>query len=209
VIAHHITAIGGADRIHALRAVRQNGLLINGKDTSRLVIENKLPDAMRMEITDAGKTLVRAYDGRTGWQKAPGASIANLMTPAEQKNISHEADLLSGLVDYAAKGNRVALLGTELVEGRDAYKIQVTLKDSTVFAYFLDRETWLPLKWQGGPWETAYRSFMEVGGVKFPSRFETAERGATVASPVVLVITSMVANPSLSDARFAPPANAR
>jgi hypothetical protein len=46
--------------------------------------------------------------------------------------------------------------------------------------------------------------------VKFPSRFETTEQDATVAAPpVVLVITSMVANPSIPDARFAPPADAR
>jgi len=209
VIAHDIAARGGADRMHALRTVRQLGLLINGKDTSQLVMEDKLPDAMRMEITQAGKTLLRAYDGRTGWQKVPGATTANLMTPAEQKNISHEADLLSGLVDYAAKGNKVALTGTELVEGRDAYKVQVTLRDSTVYTYFIDRETWLPVKWQGGPWETMYRSFIDVGGVKLPSRFETTERGSTVASPVVLVITKATANPPLPDARFAPPAGAR
>jgi hypothetical protein len=209
VIAHDIAARGGADRIHALRTVRQTGLLINGRDTSRLVIENKLPDAMRMEITAAGKTLVRAYDGRTGWQRVPGQRAANLMTPAEQKSISHEADLLTGLVDYAAKGNTVALTGTASVEGHDTYKLQVTLRDSTVFTYFIDRETWLPVKWQGGPWETMFRSFIDIGGVKVPSRFETTQRGSTVAPPTILVITSAIANPSLSDARFAPPASAK
>lgn len=209
VIQHDIAARGGEDKMHALRTVRQTGYLINGKDTSRLVIESKLPDAMRMEITSGGQTLVRAYDGRTGWQKVPGQTTANLMTPAEQKNISHEADLLSGLVDYAAKGNKVALTGTELVEGRDAYKVQVTLRDSTIFTYFIDRESWLPVKWQGGPWETRYRSYIDVGGVKIPSRFETTQRGSTVAPPTILAITSAVANPKLSDARFAPPADAK
>lgn len=209
VIAHDIAARGGLDRIHALRTVRQVGLLINGKDTSHLVIESKLPDAMRMEITQAGKTLVRAYDGRTGWQRVPGSATANLMTPAEEKSISHEADVLGGLVDYAAKGNRVALTGTEAVEGREAYKVQVTLKDSTVFTYDIDRATSLPVKWQGGPWETFYLKFIDIGGVKFPSRFETSQRGGTAAAPTVLVITSAVANPSLPDSRFAPPAGAR
>jgi hypothetical protein len=209
VIQHDIAARGGADKMHALRTVRQTGFLINGKDSSRLVIESRLPDAMRMEITASGKTLVRAYDGRTGWQKVPGQNNVNLMTPAEQRSISHEADLLSGLVDYAAKGNKVALTGTEQVEGRDAYKVQVTLRDSTVFTYFIDRETWLPVKWQGGPWETMYRSYIEVGGVKIPSRFETTQRGSTVAPPTVLVITSAVANPKFSDARFAPPSDAK
>ncbi len=209
VIAHDIAARGGEGRIHALHTVRQVGLLINGTDTSRLVIESKLPDAMRMEITQAGKTLVRAYDGRTGWQRVPDSQTANLMTPAEEKSISHEADLLGGLIDYAAKGNRVALMGTESVEGREAYKIQVTLKDSTVFTYDIDGETWLPVRWQGGPWVTDYRDFIDIGGVKFASRFETSQRGGTAAAPTVLVITSGVANPSLSDSRFAPPAGAR
>jgi hypothetical protein len=55
-----------------------------------------------------------------------------------------------------------------------------------------------------------YRSYIEAAGVKLGSRFETTERDATVtAAPVVLVITSVVANPSLPDARFAPPADAR
>ena len=210
VIQHDIAARGGEDKIHALHTVRQTGLLINGKDTSRLVIESKLPDAMRMEITSGGKTLVRAYDGRTGWQKVPGQNTANLMTPAEQKNISHEADILSGLIDYTAKGNKVALAGTEQVEGHDAYKVQVTLRDSTTFTYFIDRHTWLPVKWQGGPWETMYRSYIDVGGVKISSRFETTQRGSTtVAAPVVLVIRSAQANPQLADSRFAPPPDAK
>jgi hypothetical protein len=210
VIAHDVAARGGIDRIHALRTVRQIGLLVNGKDTSRLVIESKLPDVVREEITQKKQTLVRAYDGRTGWQQVPGSGTANLMTPAEQRDISHEADVLTPLVDYTAKGNRVALLGIESVEGRDAYKVQVTLKDSTVSVYDIDRETWLPVRWQGGPWETFYRSFIDIGGVKFPSRIETVERETgTAAAPVTIVITSGVANPSLSDARFAAPASAR
>jgi hypothetical protein len=209
VIARNITARGGIDRIHALRTVRQVGLLINGSDTSRLVIESKPPDAYRLEVTQAGKTLVRAYDGRTGWQLVPGSQTANLMTPAEEKSISHEADILGGLVDYAAKGNRVALMGIESVEGRETYKVQVTLKDSTVYTYDIDRDTWLVVRWQGGPWETLYQNYIDIGGVKFASRFETSQRGGTAAAPTVLVIRSGVANPPLSDSRFAPPAGAR
>jgi hypothetical protein len=85
----------------------------------------------------------------------------------------------------------------------------VTLKDSTVYTYFIDRATWLTVKWQGGPWETLYQDYIDIGGVKFASRFETTQPGGTAAAPTVLVIRSAVANPPLSDSRFAPPASAR
>jgi hypothetical protein len=170
VVAHDLAARGGADRIHALRTVRQVGFLINGRDTSRFEIESKLPDAVREEITQKGKTLVRAFDGRTGCRRVPGSGSANLMTPAEQKDIAHEADVLTPLVDYAAKGNRVTLLGTESVEGRDAYRVQVTLRDSTVVVYDIDRATYLPIRWQGGPWAPPIRHFRTPGLRRPPAR---------------------------------------
>jgi hypothetical protein len=215
IVARDIAARGGIEKIRALQTVRQTGFLTLGShDTARLVVEHKVPHEMRMELTMAGKTLVRAFDGRTGWQVAPfgGDTTARRMTPDEQHNIAREADLAGPLVDYAIKGNAVELAGVERVGGRDAYKLKVTFPDGDAHYYYIDRESYLPVKWEGSRlengktvvYESYFRSYRDVGGVKLPARIESGTKGVASA-PNVMVINDAVANPALDESRFAPP----
>ncbi len=218
IIARVIAARGGLANMRALQSVKLKGLfLLSRRDTAAELIEYKLPNEMRMQLTEGGKTLLRVFDGRTGWQVAPGDTTPTRMSPDEQQNISHEADLLGPLVDYRAKGAAVALIGTEPVRGRDAYKLRVTLSDGAQHVYFIDRGTSLPVKWEGTvthdgkpqTYESFFESYVDVGGVKFPSRIESGTKGGTAAPPVVILITSAVAVPAIAESRFAPPANLR
>lgn len=58
------------------------------------------------------------------------------------------------LVDYAATGTKVELVGTEKVEGRDTYKVKITLKSGQALHVWIDPETFLETKIEGQPNET-------------------------------------------------------
>jgi hypothetical protein len=55
------------------------------------------------------------------------------------------------LVDYAAKGTRIDLDGIEKVDGRDAYKLKLTLKNGEAMHVWIDAETFLEAKIEGTP----------------------------------------------------------
>ncbi|CAN5534007.1 hypothetical protein BH09PLA1_BH09PLA1_32000 [soil metagenome] len=72
VIARHIEARGGAEKLAAMKMVRQAEQLdMGGGKSATLVSEQKRPNLMRMELVLPGMTAVRAFDGKNGWNFLP------------------------------------------------------------------------------------------------------------------------------------------
>ena len=64
----------------------------------------------------------------------------------DAKGLAEAADLVGPLVDYARKGNTVEYLGTEDVDGTDAHKLRVTLKNGDVQYRYLDPDHFLEIR---------------------------------------------------------------
>jgi len=93
-----------------------------------------------------------------------------------------QADLDGPLLDYVAKGSRVELDGLEKVEGRDAYKLKLTLRSGQALHVWVDAETFLEAKIEGQPRrldgtehpvEIYYRDYRTVDGLQIPFVLET------------------------------------
>ena len=131
----------------------------------------------------------------------------------EKNTESQVMDLDGPLIDYAAKGNRIELVGTEKIAGRDAYKLEVTSKKGTVEHVWVDAITYLEVKAEGSPRrldgkihpvEVYYSDFRPApGGIVLPYLFETRVEG--VKQPEKMTIESVLVNPKLDDRRFAKP----
>ena len=72
-------------------------------------------------------------------------------TADETKSASEQADLDGPLVDYAAKGTVVELAGMGKVNGRDNYRLKLTLKSGYSFHVWIDAQTFLESKIEGTP----------------------------------------------------------
>jgi hypothetical protein len=94
-------------------------------------MELERPRKMRFEIQFNGQTAVQIYDGANGWKLRPFLNRREVetYTPEEMKIASVQADLDGPLVDYAAKGTRIELAGTEKVEDRDTYKTEAHFEE--------------------------------------------------------------------------------
>lgn len=177
-------------------------------------LELKRPQKSRLEIDFAGKTAVQVYDGQTGWKLRPYLNRDDVepFTAEEAKAESVKADLEPPLVDYAAKGSRVALEGMEQVDGHNAYKLKLTSKEGDVHHIWIDATSFLDVKVEGlprrmdGKMRTVWiyqRDFRAVQGVMVPYLYETTNEGSPQGHK--MVIESVAVNPSLDDARFAKP----
>jgi hypothetical protein len=174
----------------------------------------KRPNKSRTEIEFAGKTAVQVYDGSNGWKLRPFLNRNDVepFSTDEAKAEGEEPGIGGYLLDYAARGSKVDLDGTEKVEGHDAYKLKVTSKSGSVRYLWIDAQTFLDVKVSGTPrrmdgkMHNVYiyqREFREVQGVKVPFVFETAVEGYRDTHKAVL--ESVVVNPKLEDSLFTKP----
>jgi hypothetical protein len=178
------------------------------------VMEMKRPGKSRVEIEFAGKTAVQVYDGAHGWKLRPFLNRDDVepFTAEEAKSEADKGDMDGPLVDYAAKGTKVALEKIEAVEGHDAYKLKLTMKSGKVQHIWIDAQTFLDVKIDGiprrmdGRMHNVYvyqRDFRSVQGLMMPFVLETTVDGYPDTHK--MLIEKVAVNPKLDDARFAKP----
>jgi hypothetical protein len=123
-------------------------------------------------------TEVQAYDGTTGWQIQPfrGKKDPELLGEDDLRDLLLDADFDGPLVDYKEKGNTVEYLGHDVVDGDDALRLKVTLKNGDVLYYYLDPDTYLEIRKEiqqfirGSVRERVmgFGSYKPVAGVMYP-----------------------------------------
>jgi len=178
------------------------------------VLELKRPTLARLEIEFAGKTAVQVYDGKAGWKVRPylNRNEVEPFTAEELKASAGKWDMDGPLLDAAAKGTKVDLEGTEPVEGHDAYRLKLTLKNGDVQHIWIDAQSFLDVKIEGAPREmdgrmhkvyVTQRDFRAVNGVKMPYLLETSVEGYPDTHKMTIDKVSL--NPVLDDKLFVKP----
>jgi hypothetical protein len=214
IIAKYVKTIGGAEKIEAIKTLRRTGKFTGGGGFEAVVIqENKRPQMARQEFSIQGMTGVTAYDGKTGWKIEPwgGKKDPEALGEDEMKGIQEDADFDGPLVNYQQKGNKVEFVGAEPVEGTDAFKLKVTLKNGDVRYYFMDTDYYVPIKIESKrtvrgaerEFETSLGDYKEVAGVYLPHSIESGLKGSPNKSQITF--EKIEANVALDDSRFKQP----
>lgn len=212
LVAKNLQARGGVDKIKAVNTIKTSGKAFMGinVDVSQ---EQKRANMLRQEFTVQGMTQVQAYDGTAGWQIDPfqGRRDPELMGEDDTRDLLDDADIDGPLVDYQAKGNKIEYLGHDLVDGDDAYKLKVTLKNGDIQYYYLDPDTYLEIKKEKQEFirgsvresEQLYGSYKMVDGVYYPFSIESGNKGGDHAR---FTVDSIVVNAPIDDSVFKMPA---
>ncbi|MDB6008795.1 MAG: putative signal peptide protein [Gammaproteobacteria bacterium] len=178
-------------------------------------LDLKRPNKMRLEILVGGKPAVQVYDGQQGWKLRPflNRTDSEPFTKEEAKTEASRDDLDGPLIGSAARGAKVDLDGSEVVDGQPAYRLKVIQKNGDVRHVWVDAKTFLDVKIDGfprrmdGKVHNVYvyqRDFRKVeGGVMIPFVQETAVDG--YSDKHKLMIEKATVNPRLDDALFAKP----
>jgi len=214
IIAKYIKTIGGKEKIEAIKTLRRTGRFTGGGGFEAVVVqENKRPQMARQEFSIQGMTGVTAYDGKTGWKIEPwgGKKDAEALGEEEMKGIQEDADFDGPLVNYQQKGNKVEFVGAEPVEGTDAFKLKVTLKNGDVSYYFMDTDYYVPIKIESKrmvrgaerEFETSLGDYKEVAGVYLPHSVESGVKGSP--NKAQITYEKIEANVALDDNRFKQP----
>jgi outer membrane lipoprotein-sorting protein len=184
IIDKYIEARGGFAKLKSIQSERVSGTIVFAPGVEGpFVVERARPLKMHMEITVGGLTMIRTYDGKSGWIYNPMSNNPGVepMTAEDLKNILEEADFEGPFVDYKAKGNKLEYAGKTAVEGKPAYKIKLTNKNGEVSYFSFDASTYLILRFQGtrknadkeSPTESFFRDFRDVDDMKYPFLVES------------------------------------
>src|ERR1700733_8811708 len=191
IVAKNIDAHGGLLSWHDVQTMTMEGTLDAGGKVNHalpFVMKLKRSHKSRIEIVFNGQTSVQVYDGTQGWKVRPflNRNEVEPYTKAEANSAAATDELDGPLVDYAAKGTKVALVGNESVEGHPAYKLKLTLRSGEQRNLWIDAATFLELKADGAPRildgkshpvEVYYRDYKSEHGLVVPHTLETAVQG--------------------------------
>lgn len=218
IINGSITKTGGASNWTALKGIKikakfdQGGIefpleivqLADGRQYTRLTFQNT-------EIKQG------VFDGSTLWStdfQTLKAKQADEETTANVGNDSN--DFPDALLNYSNKGYGAELLGKELLEGIEVYKIKLEKEPITVDGvqvadisyYYFDSKTLLPVALefevkhgpiQGSTMVITLKDYREVQGLLFPF---SLSQGVKDAPSQPLVIESIEINPTINSNEF-------
>ncbi len=140
IVNKHVTAIGGLDAWKKVNSMVTTGTIKMQSaeiGVSQTILNGK---GSRQDITAMGMSGYQIVTPVSGWNFMPfqGQKAPEPITADELKEAQDDLDVQGSLIDYKAKGHTVEYLGTDDVEGVDAYKLKLTLKNGKVQTIFID-----------------------------------------------------------------------
>jgi hypothetical protein len=143
IVNKYIEAIGGKaawSKVNSL--VMKGALKVQGADVSIVstVVDKK---GAKQDITIGGMHGYNIITADSGWNYAPwqGQKVPEPVTADDLKEGQDQLDVQGNLIDYAAKGHTIELLGKDDVDGVEAYKLKETLKSGKVETIYIDPST--------------------------------------------------------------------
>jgi hypothetical protein len=148
IVARYVSALGGKEKLQSIKSVYQEGVAVmqNGTeiDSKSWKVQGKL---YRTEISFGMGSVVVIITPSGGWSSNPrsGGEFKE-MTADQVKKLQWQLDCTSPLVDYAAKGNKVELTGSDTVNGNECYKLRLTFPSGEYITYAIDKKTGYELR---------------------------------------------------------------
>jgi outer membrane lipoprotein-sorting protein len=215
IIAGNESAVGGADAIKQIMAIRlsTDTTLGSPSASNSMVITMQRPNLSRVETTSQGLALVSGFDGSNAWSVDPHTGIATQLTldPSSSGNLSSfQIDSLVGYLRGIVASQTAQLIGGDELNGVKVYHIKATRADGTVFDYFIDQATFLITKTsiqvqQAGTTQTVESypaDYRKVNGITVPYSLDVRVAGQSVFT---MQVQKAELNPVIDDSIFKMP----
>lgn len=216
LIAKNIQARGGMEKMKAIKTIRIRGKFeAGGGFTASVGQENMRPNLVRETLTLQGMTQVQAYDGTAGWQIQPfgGKKDPEMLGEDDLRDLLLDGDFDGPLVDYKEKGSTVEFMGHDVVDGDDALRLKVTLKDGDIIYDYLDPDTFIEIRREIQQFirgsirdkVIGLGSYKPVAGVMYP--FSISQGSKNHPDDQTISVQKMEVNVPIDPADFALPAS--
>ncbi|HKI00475.1 MAG TPA: hypothetical protein VKK31_00705 [Thermoanaerobaculia bacterium] len=208
VLAKHAAAHGGVEKWRAVNSMIVTGTQAAFSNAAPFLFEWRRPDSVRFEQTMLGQKITVVHNGSaTKWiHPLLGIEEPAAVPEAHAALARRAVEIESPLVDAAAKGNKVELLGKEEIDGQPALKLKVIRKDGAEETWYLDPTSYLELARFDRTLDlpdpkdrrTYYSDFRTVDGLVIPHRQEQEYSIRNVS----LTVERVQVNPEIDPGRF-------
>lgn len=222
ILDNYFENTGGKDAWNAIKSIKAEGKADFGGQIFDFVQTVMLDGRMALEIDLQGQTFVpQAFDGEKQW----GTNFQSMKAEAADEETStnykrNEAnEFPDPFLNYSDNGYSIELLGEEIVEGVETYKIKLNKnpivvdgKEEDLFViYYFDKENFVPILQEStvssGPQkgvkvETMFSDYQEAGDIFYPYSLGIKYNGQLAQS---ISIETIEINSEIEDALFVMP----
>ncbi len=206
VVASYIKAIGGADKLKAVKSVEQSmsmaimgqeaTMIMKQKDSNKFAMAVKLGEMVMQE---------QVYDGTK--MKSAGMGQSNIITEGPELEKMAEQARMFPRMSYTANGYKLDLKGVEYVDGAKCYKVNVTSPSGNKSTEFYNQTSGLlvrsisteEMQGQSITQTSDYADYKAVDGVMFPHKMTVS---GAMPTPLVMNVSSIVLNGTMADTLF-------
>lgn len=202
----------GQEKYNRLETVVMKGVSIAQGMENDIVIMQKRPDKLRVEVDIQGMKMIQAYDGNKGWIIAPWAGSTDPveLSGFQLSMVKTQADFEGPLYNWKEKGHKAELLDREDLEGTEVDVVKLELKDGDVNTYYIDSENHVLLKMDSKTMdgsetvesETYFGNYKEENGMLIPFSIENRMNGQMISQ---VTVSSMEFETELEDSIFVMP----
>lgn len=202
VIAKHLAARGGADKLASIKSMKiEGGLSVAGMDLPMVqnIVQGK---GFRQDVPVNGETVTTAISGDKGWMVMPpmGVNTPTAMPEDQLKGAFLQSDISNGLLNYK---ETTATVDMGAKEGND-FKIKLTFKNGIAVTYFIDATSYNLSKVGIGGNEIKYSNYKAVDGIMIAHNTEVPNETVGI---MAMTFTKVSLNVAIDEAIFAMPKN--
>ena len=143
VLDKNIAAMGGREKLGSLKTVKMEGnMSVQGFDLAITSTKSHMI-GVRLDFDVNGTSNYQIVNATKGsvFMPVQGMDAPQDMEPDQYKSTVTQMDLQGTFCNYKEKGTTIELQGKETVDGSEAYKLKVTLKNGIVATYYIDTKT--------------------------------------------------------------------
>ena len=188
ILAKHVEALGGAEKISAITSLKILGTVSRGGGRFEMPFTRywKAPNKYRNESEMRGNKMIQATDGETAWAVMPfgrggrrrgnagGNTGPQVLEGPRAQSFLGESKIFGLLYGAVENGYEIEYVGTEEFEGTEVIKLELLHENGRKIHSYLDAEYFLEIKREthrSGPdgqsftATTLFSDFKEVNGV--------------------------------------------
>ncbi|HMG35336.1 MAG TPA: hypothetical protein VKM94_15460 [Blastocatellia bacterium] len=182
-------ARGGLGQLRAIKTMVVHGKLVGPGVNASILVRLKRNNQIRIELDFGGRVLIQGFDGSVGWQINPFSEnpAPQQLSGAELLTLRDQADIDGVVVNYKDKGHKLELMGKQQVDGKDCFKLKLTLNTGNLMYLYIDAATFLEIREElvhEGPngmveIEEAVGGYKRFGGLLFATEFDSNSKGSS------------------------------
>ncbi len=217
IIENYIENTGGAENWQKVKSIKMN-MSINQMGMDIPIEQYSSAERTYTKISLQGQEIMQGvFDGKTLWSTNFMSMKAEKSDQEDVDNVKNElGEFPDPFLNYKEKGFSVELIGTETVDGSDAFKVKLTKKPMlvdgnevpNVSIYYFDSENFIPImvheEVMTGPgkgmiMESKMSDYQEVEGLYLPF---SMTQGVKDQPGQPITINSIELNPMVDDSEF-------